>query len=111
MIGTAWIIPFTSKARNGHTWWVGFSLYTSVSWFGVNVRRSDGCSGVIIFAVLHGYDLFFCYRLSGKIILEISITQLEKAVGTRLYCTWGSQNIKVVLTFVDMVLKKTTDNV
>lgn len=67
----AWLFPFTSKARNGHTWWEGWlsliQVYPGLEW--MSERRSDGCDGVIIFAVMHGYDLFFCYRLSGKVKL------------------------------------------
>lgn len=42
-------------------------VYPGLEW--MSERRSDGCDGVIIFAVMHGYDLFFCYRLSGKVKL------------------------------------------
>ena len=42
-------------------------VYPGLEW--MSERRPDGCDGVIIFAVIHGYDLFFCYCL-GKLSSE-----------------------------------------
>jgi len=65
----AWNLPFTSLARNGHTWWVGWlSLYSSVPGFGVNVIEDQ--MGAMVLSSLQlsmGMIFSFCYRLPRKV--------------------------------------------
>lgn len=64
----AWLFPFTSKARNGHTWWEGWlSLYTSVPWFGVNVREKTRWVRWCYHLCSYTWVWSFLLLLSGKV--------------------------------------------